>query len=64
MSKKSLNLVLMVAGLLLLVLSLVADFIGIGTYPGINYTQIAGAAAGLILFVIGYWFSRKTTAAK
>ena len=53
MSSKTINLVLIIAGGLLLLLSLLADVIGIGSYPGINWAQILGAAAGLAVLIIG-----------
>ena len=53
MSSKTINLVLIIAGALLLLLSLLADLIGIGSYPGINWVQILGAAAGLVIILLG-----------
>ena len=53
MSRKTINLV-MVGGLVLMVLSLGADLIGIGSYPGINWAQLTGAAVGLAALIYGY----------
>ena len=53
MSSKTINLVLIIAGALVLLLSLLADLIGIGSYPGINWAQILGAGAGIIVLVLG-----------
>lgn len=58
MSRKLVSQVLMVAGVVLVVLSLAADVLGIGSYPGIHGAQIAGAAVGLLAAIIGYWLSR------
>jgi hypothetical protein len=35
---------------------LVADFIGIGKYPGINGTQLMVAGLGLVVALAGVWF--------
>ena len=53
MSSKTINLLLVFIGGLLILVSLLADVIGIGSYPGINWAQIAGAVVGLALVVIG-----------
>ena len=53
MSSKTLNLLIFSAGGLLILVSLLADVIGIGSYPGINWAQIVGAAVGLVLLIIG-----------
>jgi len=58
MSSKTINLVLIIAGALLAVISLLADQIGIGSYPGINLAQILGAGAGIIVLVLGILRSR------
>ncbi len=58
MSSKTINLVLIIAGGLLLILSLLADMIGIGSYPGMNWAQMLGAAVGLAVLVIGVIRSR------
>jgi len=56
MSIKTIGFVLMVGGAVLLVLSLVADLIGLGSYPGLNWAQLTGAAVGLVMLIIGVWF--------
>ncbi len=53
MSSKIMNLILIITGGLLMILSLLADLIGIGSYPGINWAQILGTAVGLAVLVIG-----------
>ena len=58
MSKKVISLIFIILGGILLILSLTADLIGIGSYPGFNYAQILGAAAGLAAFVFGFWYGR------
>ena len=56
MSKKTISLILIIGGGLFAILSLVADFIGIGCYPGINWAQITGMVLGLAVFIFGLWF--------
>jgi hypothetical protein len=53
MSSKTINLLIFTAGVLLILVSLLADVIGIGSSPGINWAQIVGAVVGLALLVIG-----------
>ncbi len=53
-NKKTIGIVLVVVGILLLILSLAADAIGIGGSPGIGYKQILGAVAGVVIAVVGY----------
>jgi hypothetical protein len=56
MRKKLISWLLIIAGVLLIAVFLLADLIGIGSYPGINYAQIIGAAVGVVVFVIGVWY--------
>ncbi len=56
MSKKTIGLILIIGGLVFSILSLVADLIGIGSYPGMNWAQITGTAIGLAVFIFGLWF--------
>jgi len=58
MSKKNISLVLMIGGAVLLILSLAADSVGIGSYPGFHGAQIAGAVIGLVILAFGYFFRR------
>jgi len=60
MYKKILILVAIIGGALLTLVSLTADFIGIGSYPGINSAQLIGAAIGLLVILIGLRFRRIT----
>ena len=53
MSKKTISLIAIIVGILLALISLTADFIGIGSYPGINYAQLAGIAVGLVIILVG-----------
>lgn len=51
--KKTAGIVVLVVGIVILVLSLAADSIGIGGYPGWGPYQIAGAAVGAIVTIVG-----------
>ncbi len=51
--KKTIGIVLLVVGIVVLLLSLVADPIGIGVRPGFGSYQIVGAIVGAIVTVVG-----------
>ena len=55
MSKRTIGYVLIVLGVILALVSLFADAIGIGTYPGMNWAQILGALVGIFLAIVGVW---------
>ena len=59
MSKKTISLAAIIIGLIVTLISLMADLVGIGSYPGINYAQLGGAAIGLIIVLIGLLLQRK-----
>ena len=60
MNKKQLGIALLVIGVIILLLSLLANSIGIGGAPGFGYKQIAGTVVGAIIAIVGYvLFSRK-----
>ena len=60
MSKKTLSIILMVAGILLFAISLGADVLGIGgDLSVIGWKQLTGAGVGLLLFIIGFLQRRK-----
>jgi hypothetical protein len=62
MNKKTIGLILIVAGLALAALSLGADMIGIGSNPGMHWKQWAGTLAGLLSVVLGWWLGREAKA--
>ncbi len=47
------------AGIIILLVSLLADFIGLGRYPGIGKNQAIGAIVGLLVLIAGIIFNRK-----
>jgi len=57
MSIRTIGFLLMVGGAILLVISLVADLIGLGSYPGLNWAQLTGAAVGLVVLIVGVWLT-------
>ncbi len=56
MSRRTQGLTLIGIGILVLVVSLGADALGIGGYPGIGWKQGLGAAAGAIILAVGAWY--------
>lgn len=59
MSQKTIGLIMIIAGAFLFILSLVADYIRLGSYPGINVAQITGAVVGVVVLLIGVWLNRR-----
>lgn len=55
MSRKTIGLILSIGGVVLTLLSVFADYIRLGSYPGINSVQILGIAAGLVAVAVGLW---------
>ena len=58
-NKKTIGTVLLVAGVILLIVSLGADMIGLGGGGRFGAQQILGAVAGIILLVAGFVYSRR-----
>jgi hypothetical protein len=50
---------LLVLGLVLLVLSLLADIIGVGANPGFGYRQIIGVILGVIAIIRGIFILKR-----
>lgn len=53
MAKTTISSILMIGGALLFILSLIADWIGIGSYPGFHLAQYGGMAVGLVFLAYG-----------
>jgi len=51
--KKTAGIVLLVVGIVVLLLSVLADPIGIGASPGLGRDQIVGAIVGAVVAVVG-----------
>ena len=58
MSKNTIGYLLIGLGVVGLIVSLAADYIGIGSYPGINGTQLLGAVLSLVIALVGVWLTR------
>ena len=57
---KTIGITLLAVGVILLISSLTADMIGIGSVVGFGYKQIVGSIAGVIIAVVGFvLYSRK-----
>lgn len=57
--RKALPMILLVLGVLLVFVSLGADRLGIGGFPGLGWKQISGAVVGVILAAGGMVLSKK-----
>jgi len=51
--RKTVGVVLLVAGIVVLLLSLLADVLRVGTWAGFGYYQIGGIIVGAIVAVVG-----------
>ncbi len=60
---KIIGTLLLVIGIVVLLLSALADVIGIGQNPHFGFVQIAGVIVGAVVAVIGFIMSRKKAAA-
>lgn len=58
MKRKSVSSISILAGIVMVLLSLLADVIGIGTYPGFNNVQLAGILVGVAFVIIGIILKR------
>jgi len=58
LSRKKVSYISMIAGGLIALVSLLADFIGIGSYPGLNTAQYLGLLVGLVFIIMGYLLYR------
>jgi hypothetical protein len=58
-AKKTLGIICLIVGIIGLILSLIADPVGIGGSPGFGWKQIAGVIVGVILGIVGLLLSLK-----
>ena len=49
--KRTIGLVLLIVGIVVLIISVAADAIGLGGSPGFGYNQMAGTAVGAIVAI-------------
>ncbi|NTV38194.1 MAG: hypothetical protein HGA82_03310 [Anaerolineales bacterium] len=59
MDKRTIGFILIAVGAAGVVVSLAADMLGVGTYPGINGAQLLGAVIGLVLAAAGGWMASR-----
>lgn len=59
-NKKTIGIVLLVAGIIALGLSLAADAIGIGSQTGFGWQQIAGTVAGAVVTAVGLFLTLRS----
>jgi hypothetical protein len=57
MSKRTIGIVLVIVGVIVLIVSLAADVIGIGNEAGIGWIQLLGAAVGVVVVLGGGWLA-------
>jgi hypothetical protein len=46
-------------GVLVALISVLADAVGIGGEPGFGYKQGAGFLVGIVLIIAGFWWKRR-----
>ena len=51
--KRTTGMVLLVGGVVLVIASACADYIGMGDFPGFGYKQIIGTIVGIVMIVVG-----------
>ena len=56
MSKRTIGILIIVVGVLLVVASLAADLIGIGSGGGLGWKQLLGAGVGVLVVAAGVWW--------
>lgn len=60
MSNRNIGIVLVFIGVFLLLVSLLADVIGVGWHPEVfGWKQILGTAIGVVLGLVGIFFLRR-----
>ena len=61
MSKRTMGLVINLAGILIVFVALAADPLGLGGAPGIGWKQSAAAIVGLLAAFVGSWVTWVST---
>ena len=64
MSNKTIGILLIALGIIIVLVSLVADSLGIGNQMGIGWTQLLGAAIGVIMAIVGVWMVLRKSSPK
>jgi len=58
MTRKTSGLTLIILGIILFIISLIADQLGLGTKPGLGWKQWMGIGISVFLFLTGIWLAR------
>ncbi len=61
MGAKNRGVILLVVGVLLFLVSLTANYLGIGSYPGIGWKKMSGMAVGVVIAALGMIELRRTS---
>lgn len=59
MDKKTLSIAILVIGIAILLVSLFADSIGVGDFPGFGRDQTIGSIAGALVTAVGLYLTIK-----
>jgi len=51
---RTISMISLVLGVVLVIVSVLADMIGVGSAPGFGYKQIVGSIVGIVLVGAGY----------
>ncbi len=62
MSQKTLGMILIAVGLIVLIVAGFADSLGIGVGRGFGWKQIVGSVAGVLVALVGFWLTRRKAA--
>jgi uncharacterized membrane protein len=61
MPKKTIGIVLIIIGVILALVSVLADVIGIGNKAGFGWQQLLGTVVGIVVLLVGVWLARSKT---
>jgi hypothetical protein len=63
MKNKTIGIIVIIVGILVATVSLLADILGVGgNLNTIGWKQLLGAGVGIIVVIIGVWFTRQVDA--
>ncbi len=62
MSRKTLGIILVVLGIVVLIVAVFADSLGVGAKHGFGWKQIAASITGVVVAAVGVWLTRRKAA--
>ena len=62
MSSKTIGIVMIVVGVVVLIVSVAADSLGLGANPVFGFKQIVGTIVGVLLLLVGAWMAMRKPA--